>query len=285
MAKFGEIKSNENLEDINYQGNDGKTMTILSLDERVTTLESEISQMNPSELQDQVQQLQDGKQDILVSGTNIKTINGKSILGSGNIVVAGEGGTVTDEALQALNNNIENHVGNSQNPHGVTKGQIGLDKVVNQTITVTSSSVSDGVNTFNQFDPTSIQTSINGLQTAVQSIQSNKQDNLVSGTSIKTINGQSILGSGNIVVETSGGTEHNWSEEINAVGQEVLAHIQDSSNPHGVTKSQIGLGNVENKTITVTSSSVSDGTNTFSQFDPSDLQSAIDSLQTSVSLI
>lgn len=285
MAKFGEIKSNENLEDINYQGNDGKTMTILSLDERVTTLESEISQMNPSELQGQVQQLQDGKQDILVSGTNIKTINGKSILGSGNIVVSGEGGTVTDEALQALNNNIDNHVGNSQNPHGVTKEQIGLDKVVNQTITVTSSSVSDGVNTFNQFDPTSIQTSINGLQTEIQSIQSNKQDNLVSGTSIKTINGQSILGSGNIVVETSGGTEHNWSEEINAVGQEVLVHIQDSSNPHGVTKSQIGLGNVENKTITVTSSSVSDGTNTFSQFDPSDLQSAIDSLQTSVSLI
>ena len=285
MAKFGEIKSNENLEDINYQGKDGKTMTILSLDERVTTLESEISQMNPSELQGQVQQLQDGKQDILVSGTNIKTINGKSILGSGNIVVSGEGGTVTDEALQALNNNIDNHVGNSQNPHGVTKEQIGLDKVVNQTITVTSSSVSDGVNTFNQFDPTSIQTSINGLQTEIQSIQSNKQDNLVSGTSIKTINGQSILGSGNIVVETSGGTEHNWSEEINAVGQEVLVHIQDSSNPHGVTKSQIGLGNVENKTITVTSSSVSDGTNTFSQFDPSDLQSAIDSLQTSVSLI
>ena len=34
-----------------------------------------------------------GKQDKLVSGTNIKTINGTSILGSGNIVISGGGGS------------------------------------------------------------------------------------------------------------------------------------------------------------------------------------------------
>ena len=34
-----------------------------------------------------------GKQDNLVSGTNIKTINSQSLLGSGNIVISGEGGT------------------------------------------------------------------------------------------------------------------------------------------------------------------------------------------------
>lgn len=42
------------------------------------------------------QQLQDGlatKQDTLVSGTNIKTINNNSILGSGNITISGIGGT------------------------------------------------------------------------------------------------------------------------------------------------------------------------------------------------
>ena len=33
------------------------------------------------------------KQDTLVSGTNIKTINGNSILGEGNIVISGEGGS------------------------------------------------------------------------------------------------------------------------------------------------------------------------------------------------
>ena len=33
-----------------------------------------------------------GKQDNLVSGTNIKTINSQSLLGSGNIVISGAGG-------------------------------------------------------------------------------------------------------------------------------------------------------------------------------------------------
>ena len=33
------------------------------------------------------------KQDTLLSGTNIKTINGSSILGSGNLEVSGGGGT------------------------------------------------------------------------------------------------------------------------------------------------------------------------------------------------
>lgn len=34
-----------------------------------------------------------GKQDNLVSGINIKTINSQSLLGSGNIVISGGGGT------------------------------------------------------------------------------------------------------------------------------------------------------------------------------------------------
>ena len=42
-----------------------------------------------------------GKQDILISGTNIKTINGQSILGSGNIII--EGGTGNSDAnVQAV---------------------------------------------------------------------------------------------------------------------------------------------------------------------------------------
>lgn len=37
----------------------------------------------------------DGKQDTLVSGTNIKTINNESLLGSGNITIQGGGGGST----------------------------------------------------------------------------------------------------------------------------------------------------------------------------------------------
>ena len=39
---------------------------------------------------------------------------------------------------------------------------------------------------------------------------SSKQDTLVSGTNIKTINGNSLLGSGNIVIEGGSGGSVNW---------------------------------------------------------------------------
>ena len=56
------------------------------------------------------QQLQDGlatKQNTLVSGTNIKTINGSSILGSGNITISGGEGTTSTRVIKILS------VGNS----------------------------------------------------------------------------------------------------------------------------------------------------------------------------
>lgn len=36
------------------------------------------------------------KQETLVSGTNIKTINGQSVLGEGNIEISGSGGGIED---------------------------------------------------------------------------------------------------------------------------------------------------------------------------------------------
>ena len=81
-----------------------------------------------------------GKQDELVSGTNIKTVNGSSILGSGDLtIVSGEWGNITG-------------------------------------------TLSD--------------------QTDLKNALDDKQDELVSGTNIKTINGASILGSGDISVST-----------------------------------------------------------------------------------
>jgi hypothetical protein len=44
----------------------------------------------------------DLKQDTLVSGTNIKTINGSSILGSGDLVISGGGASYTDASISAL---------------------------------------------------------------------------------------------------------------------------------------------------------------------------------------
>lgn len=54
---------------------------------------------------DDIEALQAGKQDALVSGTSLKTINGSSLLGSGDLVVGGGGGsgTVTSVSVTTAN--------------------------------------------------------------------------------------------------------------------------------------------------------------------------------------
>lgn len=54
------------------------------------------------------------KQDTLISGTTIKTINGETLLGSGNISIS-TGGTITiDDVLSATSTNpVQNKVVNS----------------------------------------------------------------------------------------------------------------------------------------------------------------------------
>ena len=101
---------------------------------------------------DEVQDALDGKQDSLVSGQSIKTINNQSLLGSGNIDLQGGSG---------------------------------------DTISYT-------------------QTETSGDELGVITINGNAkeiygQEKLVSGTNLKTINNQSLLGSGNITVGGGGG--------------------------------------------------------------------------------
>ena len=68
------------------------------------------------EIIDKIDEIIDDKQDTLVSGTNIKTINNESILGSGNITISGGGGTATDVQINGTSitsNNVANIVTNT----------------------------------------------------------------------------------------------------------------------------------------------------------------------------
>lgn len=127
-------------------------------------------------------------QPTLVSGTNIKTINGNSLLGSGNIVIQGGGGGGSTVAY------------NPTVTSGTELGKINIDGNDNPVYappvpTKTSDLTNDsgfltGVKTINN-------TSMVGSgNVAVQEV-------LVSGTNIKTVNGNSLVGSGD--VQVSGG--------------------------------------------------------------------------------
>ena len=122
-------------------------------------------------------------QEQLVSGTNIKTINGESILGEGNLEISGGGGTT--DYTQLTNKPQINSVELSGNK---SLSDLGVP-------TKTSELTNDSGFLTSIPDEYVTETELNaGL--------GNKQDTLVSGTNIKTVNGESLLGSGNIDIES-----------------------------------------------------------------------------------
>ena len=132
----------------------------------------------------------ENKQDTLVSGTNIKTINNQSLLGSGNIAIQGGSGASVVEITQAEYDAL------------VSSGTV--DPSTMYIITDATP-----VNLSNYY--TSAQT-----EAAISAAVSGKQDTLVSGTNIKTINNESILGSGNITIQ--GGTTYSAGTNIDISG-------------------------------------------------------------------
>lgn len=231
------------------------------------------------------------KQDKLVSGTNIKTINGQSLLGSGDITITGGStevpGTETIET-NALSLMTYGKAVNQQDPGrgnivdnascwatvnsvSVTEGQeytltmdgswmwvFTYDDSDNCVSLLTSGSgnnpqtftfTPDTSNIrFGCYDPnraltyctltTTVTTGGSSIDTsnfATKADLAKKQNTLVSGTNIKTINGESILGSGNITISGGGGgTVITPSEGLNGMVS-VLTFGADSSGTNDCT--------------------------------------------------
>lgn len=145
-------------------------------------------------------------QEPLVSGTNIKTVNGNSLLGSGNIelsddtviidigTITGESGTISPTILSEINNAI------SENKNIVIKmSREGINIFFPNVIYAAGALL---------YATRLLTTTISFIMIDLSSCQYTMasdielQEALVSGTNIKTINNQSILGAGNI--KTSG---------------------------------------------------------------------------------
>lgn len=102
----------------------------------------------------------------------------------------------TEVDKKALASDLTSHTGNTSNPHGVTKSQVGLGNVENV-------SVNNHAPTYS--DTTTLSTLVSGEKLSVA------------------------------------------FPKIKLAITNLINHIGNTSNPHGVTKSQVGLGNVENK--------------------------------------
>ena len=187
----------------------------------------------------------DAKQATLVSGTNIKTINGSTVLGSGNIAissaVAWGGITGTLSTQTDLQTALDLKVDENAAITGATKTKITYDAkgLVTAGADLAAGDMPSGI------DATKISTGsisnaefdyLNGLTDNIQTQFTGKQDTLVSATNIKTINSTSVLGAGNIAVEPTitATTSADYYR-----GDKTFATLN---------KTAVGLGNVDNTT-------------------------------------
>jgi hypothetical protein len=132
-------------------------------------------------------------------------------------LVVPDGSITTQKLSTPLQNKItsyDNHIASTANPHSVTASQIGLGNVTNDAQMKKIASNTDanvpiwsGTTGDTLANGYSVQTSLSSSTTAlvradaIATAIGAKQDTLVSGTNIKTINGTTILGAGDYVID------------------------------------------------------------------------------------
>ena len=135
------------------------------------------------------------KQNTLVSGSNIKSVNGNSLIGSGDVTITSSvaWGNITGSniMLQAdLRDSFEHRIAAG------TTGQYWRGDKTWQTLNKSAVGLSAVDNTADVDKP---------ISNATNAALAGKQAQLVSGTNIKTINFIDLLGSGNITISGGGG--------------------------------------------------------------------------------
>ncbi len=160
------------------------------------------------------------KQNILITGTNIKTINNQSLLGTGNININRSGNTPLDNNIEIYdneNNNFVQYKATDLDWSKASDNSLISKNYVDQQDTTITNSVNLKANTTYVDTQDALKQNINDInltttdKTIVGAINENvttintKQNILIDTgdtQNIKTINNQSLLGTGNININT-----------------------------------------------------------------------------------
>lgn len=162
----------------------------------------------------EIEKLQSGKQAVLISEENIKTVNGESLLGSGNITVTqdlsayqtknDETLTTTDKTVSGAINELNTLVNGKASSQDITNAIDALDKAevsVDTGEIISSVSQENGIINVSKRSltsddiPTLPQSKINGLSESLNG----KQDNLTAGTGLEITEDNTI----NVTLDTT----------------------------------------------------------------------------------
>lgn len=212
--------------------------------------------------EDHVHPSDNTKQDTLISGESIRTINNLSLLGEGNINV-GDVPSITVE-----NNKTPNETDFNRVVEAAANDRAVLIRIKTAEMTLTSNywqyTSSESQRGFVAYatylsganNITIMAYIIENQPVVVETDNEELQEELVSGTNIKTINGESILGSGNIDTPDSKVTSAanhytpvGWSATsgtiINSITKDEKGHIVDIGVANGIDAGKITSGVID----------------------------------------
>lgn len=205
------------------------------------------------------------KQDLLVSGTNIKTINSQSLLGEGNIEIK-SGSNIPFLFINYTTHlsgdfaAVKNAIANKTPFELYYVNILGYGDIAAPEVCFASGENIQATFHFESttFNHTVVQTTITPTGVSAYTSYHSYQKQLVSGTNIKTINGQDILGSGNLDISIP--DEYVTETELNAgLGnkQDTLVSGTNIKTVNG--ESLLGSGNIDIESV---SNSVTYGSGT-----------------------
>lgn len=180
---------------------------------QMTVKTTEVDLTNKGYTKDEVDEKLATKQDLLVSGTNIKTINSQSLLGEGNIVID-SGSNIPYLFINSSTHlsgdfaAVKNAIANKTPFELYYVNILGYGDIAAPEVCFVSG---ENIQATFHFESTTanhtvVQTTITPTGVSADTSYHSYQEQLVSGTNIKTINGESILGEGNLEISGGGGT-------------------------------------------------------------------------------
>lgn len=161
----------------------------------------------------------------------------------------------TAQAIAALaGNGFAAHVASQQNPHNVTKDQVGLFNVSNYPV-ATQQESRDGTANDRYMTPLRTKQLVSEFVTTQLDGHATRTDNPHNTTKeqvgLSNVENYPIATEAQAMVGDSNATYMTPGRTADAIDAQAApkAHLNDMANPHQVTKSQVGLASVENYPI------------------------------------